>query len=296
MKKLVLVLILGIVCLKSNSQPVFGVFSKIGKAELKENGVYRPIKTGESLSETDYILVGENSYVALFHKLSGAPKEIRKAGEYSVKELSVGIKTEPSLMSKYTEFILSANSEETKRNRLSATGAVHRGVTDPINIFLPPAPSNRILGDVLFLKWETRDTHSGMFTIHIDDLMGDELVSFETEKNSLLVNLSDPKIINEQVFIVNIQSKENPNIKSAEYGVQRLANKTKRDEVELELKEVVSETKQSLLDYFILEGFYEQHGLIIEAHAMFEQMLQLEPEFITLKEAYSDFLKRNHIK
>src|SRR4051812_7248465 len=100
----------------------FKVLVNKGKNEVKSGDSWLPIKTGTSLKSTDEIKVQENAYVGLIH-VTGKPLEVKEAGKHKVVDLSAKVNGGSSVLSKYTDFILSANTQ--KKNNLTATGAVH---------------------------------------------------------------------------------------------------------------------------------------------------------------------------
>ena len=112
----------------------FKVLVNKGTNELKNGDVWQPIKTGASLKSGDELKLSDNAYIGLVHA-SGKPIELKQAGNYKVADLAAKVSgSGSSVLNKYTDFILSSNSAEAKKNRLSATGAVHRGEATAIQI------------------------------------------------------------------------------------------------------------------------------------------------------------------
>ena len=111
----------------------FKVLANKGVNEVKSGDTWMPLKTGASLKKNDEIKLGENSYIGLVHA-TGKPKELKVAGNYQVSKLEEQIGGGTSVLNKYTDFILSSNSAEAKKNRLSATGAVHRATESATGI------------------------------------------------------------------------------------------------------------------------------------------------------------------
>src|SRR6478752_5960533 len=132
----------------------FKVLANKGTNEIKSGDAWQPLKTGASLKDTDEIKLGDNSYIGLVHS-SGKPKEIKTAGNYKVKDLSSQIGTGSSLLNKYTDVILSSNSAEAKKNRLIATGAVHRDVESAaIKLVLPENQHSGIYNNLAVINWD----------------------------------------------------------------------------------------------------------------------------------------------
>ena len=117
----------------------FKVLANRGDNKIKTGEEWKPLKTGASLKAQDELIVSNDAYLGLVHA-SGKTMELRDAGNHKVSDLAKKVSQGgSSVASKYADFVLSKMSAEGKKNRLSATGAVHRGLGDPINIYLPNA-------------------------------------------------------------------------------------------------------------------------------------------------------------
>src|SRR5262245_31834962 len=113
----------------------FKVLANKGANEYKSGESWQAVKTGASLKPGDELKVSENAYLGLVH-VSGKPLELKQAGKYEVTKLAASVNAGTSVLAKYTDFILSSNSAEAKKNRLSATGAVHRGEPSLLSVYL----------------------------------------------------------------------------------------------------------------------------------------------------------------
>jgi hypothetical protein len=278
----------------SNGQSVFKVFANKGQIELKSGESRAPLKTGSNLKDEDVIIISENGYVALVHSASGTPKEIKTAGNYSVKDLAAEIKPGSSLVTKYTEFILSSNSPEAKKNRLSATGAVHRGLED-IHVFLPEQPHTKILNNKAIVRWESKSGHSGPYIVKLNNMFGDELSAMETTEHQVNIDLTDPKLAGEPDVLLKIMIKGDPRSSSRDFIIHKLKDQTKITELKKELKEFELD-EESAFNKIILAGFFEQQRLIIDAIGAYEDAIRMAPEVASYKEAYEEFLIRNRLK
>src|SRR6218665_3094361 len=96
----------------------FKVLANKGANEVKTGNAWAAVKTGASLKKEDELKVTENSYLGLVHA-SGKPMELKQAGTYKVADLAAKMNGGSSVLTKYTDFILSSNSAEAKKNRLS---------------------------------------------------------------------------------------------------------------------------------------------------------------------------------
>ena len=197
-------------------------------------------------------------------------------------------------MSKYTEFILSSNSAEAKRNRLSATGAVHRGLDD-IRVFLPEQPYTKVYNNAAVIKWETKSGQGGPFVVRMENMFGDLLMEQETGAQQIVIDLSNPKLATEQDLMVKVRSKSEARSSSREYIIHKMKDANQVQKIRSELSEF-DLSEENALNKFILAGFYEEHKLFIDAIAAYEDAIRLAPDVDSYKEAYEEFLLRNKLK
>lgn len=282
----------------SQSAAVFKVFANKGPTEVRTGGTPQALKIGSSLKSGDVLLLAEGCYVALIHSTTGKPQELRKAGSYSVADLEKGLSGSSGLVTKYTEFILSSNSDEAKKNRLSATGAVHRGLND-IDLFLPEARSkmNQIIGDSVLLSWESKSSKEGPYEVLVKDFYEKVLLTVPATTNKVRIKV--PKTNEYAVNVVVRRQGENGAgsgpflIKTANPANPKdseLARQVKSELAEMNIGEATA------LNKYILAGFYEQKNLLIDAIWAYEQATQLAPDVDTYKEAYNEFLLRKQLK
>jgi hypothetical protein len=277
----------------------FKVLAAKGGSEVKSGDVWQPIKTGATINKNDELKVGDNSYLGLVH-VSGKPKEIRQAGNYKVSKLEEEIGTGNSVLNKYTDFILSSNSAESKKNRLSATGAIHRGTdgtgaAPAIQIMLPENQHSGIFNSAAIISWEG-SVVPGPYIVVLNNMFGEELARAETPESQLRLDLTDPKFAKENAVLVQVYSKADPTKKSAEKLIKKLSP-VDQEKIKVSLGEIMGEVAEpTALNKFILAGFYENSFLFIDAVAAYEEAIRLAPEVQAYKDAYEDFLIRHGMK
>ena len=266
----------------------FKVLASKGKTEIKSVDGWQNLKVGASLSATDEVKIAENAYLGLMHA-NGKPLEIREARSFKVSELISRLGSGSSVLNKYTDFILSSNQE--KKNRLTATGAVHRGVKDVIIVYLPGSEKADLYGDKIGLQW-TGEEIPGPYQIIFTNLMDDNLAKFETSDNQLTVSLSEGLLKNEPVIKVKVVSKANPGQGSKDYIIKKLRTED-REKFTKSISEFSSSLDQeSALSKYIMAGFYEQNFLLNDAITAYQEAIKLAPDVPVYQEAYVDFLKR----
>ncbi len=272
----------------------FKVLANKGTNEVKTGESWQAIKTGASLKSADEVRLSENSYLGLIHK-SGKPLEVKKAGPYKVADLAAQIQGGgTSVLNKYTDFILSSNSAEAKKNRLSATGAVHRGLED-IKVYLPENQYSGVFSKKAIINWEA-EKGGAPYVVTFKNMFDDELLKVETPESSVEINLSDPKFLNESAILIEVRSKADPKMKSEQHLIKKLSA-AEQERVTKALSAIQSEVQEeTALNHFIMAGFYEENKLYIDAITAYEQAIKMAPDVDTYKEAYEEFLLRNKLK
>jgi len=272
----------------------FKVLANKGANEVKSGNDWLPVKTGASLKDQDELKLSANSYMGLVHA-TGKPLELKQPGSYKVSDLAAQIKTGSSVLTKYTDFILSSNSPEAKKNRLSATGAVDRGDNAAIQLMLPQNQHSGIYNNVAIISWAGTNV-PGPYIATIRNMFDDELSQLETPETSFQIDLTDPKFAKENALLIEVKAKNDPKQVSKQHLIKKLAP-AEQENVKKSLNEIMGEVQeQTALNKFILAGFYEENNLFIDAISAYEEAIKLAPDVTSYKEAYDDFLIRHGIK
>jgi len=287
----------GILSLANAQQTyTFKVLANKGANEIKAGDAWQSVKTGASLKPGDEIKLGENSYIGLIHS-SGKSLELKKAGSYKIADLASKMQGGASVLNKYADFILSSNSAEAKKNRLSATGAVHRaGSMEDIIVFLPENQYSSIYNTVAIINWESKSGNRGPFVITVQNMFGDDMIIKETPETTYTLDLNDPKLANEQHFLIQIRNKSDQKLLSAQHLIKKI-QPAEQQKIKALLAEFVGEmNEETALNKFIMAGFYEDNHLFIDAITAYEEAIKMAPDVDTYKEAYEEFLLRNKLK
>ncbi|MEO5976344.1 MAG: hypothetical protein ABIS36_08520 [Chryseolinea sp.] len=272
----------------------FKVLANKGSNEVKSGADWVPLKTGASLRSGDELKLSDNAYLGLVHS-SGKPLEVKKAGSYKVAILESQVKTGSGVLTKYTDFILSSNTPEAKKNKLSATGAVDRGENYAIKVKLPGNQNAGIFNNTAIVSWDGA-TAAGPYTVTVHNMFDDELAKYETPETSFQLDLNDGKLSKENAVLVEIKSKSDAKLVSKAYLIKKLAP-AEQATVKKSLSEISSDlSEDTALNKFILAGFYEQQNLYIDAITTYEQAIKLAPDVVAYKESYDDFLQRHGMK
>lgn len=265
----------------------FKVLASKGKTEIKSTNGWQDLKVGASLIATDEIKVSENAYLGLMHS-NGKPLEIKEAKSYKVSDLVTRLGSGSSVLNKYTDFILSSNDQ--KKNRLTATGAVHRGIKDVIIVFLPGTEKADLYGDKIGLQWAA-DGITGPYEVIFTNLLEDKLARFETTENQLTVSLNEGAFQKETNIMVKVVSKANPGQGSKDYVIKKMKGQA-REKFAKSISEFSSSLDGSALSKYIMAGFYEENFLLNDALTAYQDAIKLAPDVDMYKQAYAEFLVR----
>jgi hypothetical protein len=262
----------------------FRVLVSKGKTEVKSGEAWSAIKVGANLNASDEVKVAENSYLGLMHA-SGKPLEVKEPGNYNLADLSARLSKGSTVLNKYTDFILS--SEEDKKNKLAATGAVHRDVKMALKVFLPQTSEH--FGNKLAIGWQNPGNASQAEVI-VMDLGEDELARYKVDGTSLVIDLNDPKLNQSPQYLIQVVSKDGN--ESARYGIKRLKG-NRKTEIENAWNEVNGTLgNQTALELYIQAGFFENNLLLTDALTAYKLAAEMAPEVDMYREAYESYLQR----
>ena len=269
----------------------FKVLVNKGQNEVKVGDSWQPLKTGSTLKSGDEVKLVNNGYIGLIHA-QGKPLELKEAKVYKVRDLETQVGTSQSVLNKYTDFILSSNSE--KKNRLSATGAVHRG-GNSTKVFLPKSEVAFVYGDVVILDWE-RKADEGTYVVKLKSIFGDDLYTTEATTSTVTINLTDAKFASEDNIIVEVYPKSQPDKKPDPPFVIKRLSPADKERIKMQLAEIAPDVSDNnALSKLVLAGFFEQNKLLIDAGTAFQQAIQMSPDVDQFKEDYKSFLVRHLI-
>lgn len=264
----------------------FKVMVNKGNSEVKTGSKWEPVKTGMALNSGDELKVPVNAYLGLVH-VSGKPMEIKEDGPYKIADLAAKISGGTTVLNKYTDFILSANTE--KGNRLQATGAVHRGL-GIIKVYLPTPENSTVFEDNLIIPWDTEKI-KGPYKVEFNSMFGDELAKMETAEGFVKVNLNDSKFKIEDNIYVVVSSLSDATKVSDRFIIKRLS-KGDKERIKVALNQIEGVTsEENALGLYILAGFYESNLLLIDAITCYQKAIALEPD--AYKDSFKEFLIRN---
>lgn len=271
----------------------FKVLANKGDNKVKSGADWQPLKTGASLQDTDQLIVSDNAYLGLVHS-TGKTMELKDPGTHKVSDLVAKINTSgSSVASKYADFVLSKMSAEGKKNRLSATGAVHRGSNDAITVYMPSSVG--VYNDAAIIRWDSLEGENNAYVVTLNNMFGDELLTIETNEPNVELDLKSDQLAKENVVLLSVTSKKDESVKSSTHAIKRLPQ-SDAAKVKASLQELMADVnEETALNNYILAGFYEENNLLVDALTSYERAIELAPEVDSYQEAYEEFLLRNRL-
>lgn len=267
------------------AQPIaFMVLQSKGLTEVNTGDAWATLKVGAKLKTSDEIKVAISGSVVLYH-VSGKPLEVKEAGQYKVADLAAKVGKGSTALSKYTDFILSSNEE--KKTKLAATGAVHRGEKRAVEIYLPDPSKADLLSDSFSLNWKS-DGSAG-YTVIIMDPFEEELSKFETEETTVDLSFERLQIKEHQILIRIVSQSGNSSDKAV---VRRLTGNKQKKAIESIDALHLTATVDNAMDNYILANVYEDKLLLIDALTAYKAARDLEPEVEFFQQAYNEFIQR----
>ena len=274
----------------------FKVLANKGNNEIKSGDTWQPLKTGAALKSGDELKLSDNAYIGLVHN-SGKPVELKVTGVHKVSSLESKVGNGSSVLNKYADFVLSSNSAESEKNRMSATGAVHRDITSAaaINLLLPDKEHSGVFNQTAIISWEAGAV-TGPFVVTVMNMFEDVLTKEETPGNSFEIDLRESKYATETAILIEVSLKANPKQISKRHLLKKLST-AEVEKISAALEEMSPQlSDRNAMNELFLAGFYEQNELLIDAIYAYQQAIRLQPDVPTFKESYEEFLQRNKLK
>ncbi|MBX2967349.1 MAG: hypothetical protein KF845_14480 [Cyclobacteriaceae bacterium] len=279
-------LLLIIPAMLNAQQYAFKVLRSTGSTEIKSGEAWQPLKVGSQLKPSDEIKVPANGYLGLLHA-SGKALEVKEAGNHKIVDLASKVSKGSSALNKYTDFILSTNEE--KKNKLAATGAVHRGIKKGIMLCLPTDPGKaEVLGEHFLALW-TGDS-SSTYRVTVMDFAEDVLAFYDVTTPYAVIDLGE-KVAGTPQILVQVTSSEG-NV-SEKYTIKKLTGHKKKKMAD-DVATLGLFSEPNGLEKFMLASYFESRLMIIDALTAYKEAAELEPD--VYQEEYENFLSRLEFK
>ena len=281
---------------------VFRVLANKGSNQVKKAGSSSAtaLKTGSKLGAGDQIIAAQGVYIGLVHR-TGKTMELRTPGTHNVNDLEGKVsKGSASVANRYMSFVMNKMSEEdgdvnrNYRRNLNATGAVERATgSAAIKMMLKDAKNpNKVYNSKATIRWEPSEETS-TYVVTVKNVFDEVLFNSETGETMAEIDFTQDKLANERFVIVNVKSKDNEDLKSRDYGIQRVSPE-EANEITAQLTSLKNELgEESALNRIVFASFYEENNLYLDALTEYEQAVQLSPDVEDFKAIYEEFIIAN---
>jgi hypothetical protein len=261
-----------------------------GDVKLQRGMDVRTAVPGMPVSPDESIVVSESSYVSLVHK-TGQTRELREEGQYQLNKLVSGkVSDEKSLKTMmYADYVISKMTPEGKKNRLGATGYyVKTRVRGPEKIRLHMPSAGKFYNPDPIISWESDG--SGKYRVEVRNMYQDVLKVMDVSENRIRLDLDEDEMFDESTFLVKVFSEGS----ESEFYAMRRLNGAKEISLLAEI-ETLNNAGQTPADKLLLAGLYEYHNLLTDAHTCYLEAMKAAPDVMIYREAYEEFLLRNHL-
>lgn len=296
----------------------FKVFGS--KGNNTANGM--PLKVGAKLKDSETVTV-EGAYLGLSNT-SGKTVEITSKGTYKIKDL-VGQalkQANSSLTSKYAAFVVNEltkdDGETPTQNRskyMNKTGSVDRDTKD-IVIMLPQVGlaenteasevSTKFYSNSIALHWflKAKPTEEIKgYRVFVMDMSEKVYLAQDVTGSSVILNLTG-EVAQQTTLLVKavpIAVKEVPanltddKLSQNEKGIViHRTEEAQTKQIAADLKEICVNPDETI-NKLIAARYFEENGLFIDAIAMYEEVIKMNPNQEKYKKLYQDFLNANKL-
>lgn len=279
----------------------FKVLAISGNVKVLNNGNWKDLKFNNSIFQTDKVKIEKNAYLGLVHS-SGKTLEIKKEGEYSVKDLASGISNKgANLTKKLTNYVINQISDaddmmanKDYRQSMSITGSVERSLemSDPnaekpifIQVHFPR--KTRVLNNNILLKWDPVESIKS-YNITIHDRFDREITKIETQDNIATIDLDEIELEKGVYYFISLNSADNLTAISDTFAFS-VTDELETEKIMQEEKEIRQNIDESALSKILLASFYEQKGLYIEAEKYYQDAVNTSPDVDSFNKMFSMF-------
>ncbi len=282
---------------------IFRVLANEGTNKVRKAGSSSviPLKTGSKLVNGDEILAAKGAYIGLVHR-TGKTLELRTPGTHNIRELEGKISTGTAIVaSRYMNFVMDKINEKGRvingndhRRNLNTTVVVERATASAaIKMMMKEINNaNKVYGDRITIKWEGIQGTSA-YLITVKNIFNQVLLIGETSSTKVSLDLTTEKLAKERFIIVSVQSRDDEELKSRDFGIQRILP-AQEPEFTSQLTILKNELQEeSSLNKIILASFFEENNLYLDALTLYEDAVNLSPEVEDYKAIYEEFILTN---
>lgn len=273
---------------------VFRVMANTGSNVFKPVSAsdWSPVKRGVAFNSGDVVRIADKAYLGLIHK-TGKTVELINPGEFKIDDIVLNIDAQKKgIGGKYTEYVM--NTLDNSSNMEDYDDLITRGGEKTIHVTMPAA--SEVLNSKQIISWKESGTgEPGTYTISIKGIFEDLLLEEEVKANEYELDLDNPALKDENMFVVTVSSIGPDKVTSNEYAIDRLSEQetVKYFQEVTEIRENLGEL--STLDYVVLASYYEGKGLIVDANTAYQQAIKQSPDLQDVQDLFDMFKARHNL-
>ncbi len=284
----------------------FKVMASSGAVKVYNNDSksWTDAKIGTKVKAQDKLKLSKNAYLSLIHK-SGRSLELKKSGEFNVRELSNSINSKKSnVTSKFADYLIDEISSsddllaEGNRN-MSTTGSVTREIDQPFmkknSLKLNSPRKVNFLGKVFTFNWLQKPGIK-KYEFILSDRFDRPVFTKEVASTSITLNADELKLEKNTYYFWKVKAKGDDKTISEDACFMVLSNDKSKailDTVKLIKDDLGNENTAT--SRIILAAYYEQNYLIDEALQNYREAVRLAPDVELYQKLYQRFLNRINI-
>lgn len=252
---------------------------------------YVNLTTGTEIFTGDKIIISDSkTYLGIVDK-KGNTMELKKAGVYNSDELLKALEmSKGNLAQKYIDYLVKDMTKESEAaaHNMSVTGAVDRSTDrSQINLFIPGG-AEAVKGNAA-IKWMGNEKTKSYEIVFLN--MFDEVILKE--------KTTDPMWVGD-LSKLSAEDGEPLKVKVTEAGNNKVASKAVAvtladgDKASLVTKEAPADARNqqqnSAISDLVVGGYYQKHGLYMNALFYFHRARTAEPGVEAYTQAYNSLL------
>lgn len=252
---------------------------------------YVNLTTGTQIFKGDKIIISDSkTYLGIVDN-SGNTMELKKAGVYNSDELLKALEmSKGTLAQKYIDYLVKDMTKESEAaaHNMSVTGAVDRSTDrSQINLFIPNGVE-AVKGNAA-VKWLGNENTKSYEIVFLN--MFDEVVFKDVTNEALWVgDLSKLSLDAGEPLKIKVVEADDKSVSSKPVAVQ-LADRDKTTLVKKEAPvDAGTDGQNSAISDLVVGGYYQKHGLYMNALYYFHRARTAEPGVEAYEKAYNGLL------
>lgn len=273
----------------------FRVLASKGDNFIQRSGSYQSydLEAGLKLKEGDKLITSANSYVGLVHR-NGKTLEVQERGTFTISTLESRIgNREGGIAGQYMNLVIDRVEGNGTVVERDAPAVVRGARAAEIKMLIKETKNaNLVLGDQVTVNWVERKDLSP-YVVRVKNIFDEELMVIETTQPKIRLDFTQNRLARERFIIVGVSSKADEDLRSRDYGIQRLTPLQGR-RLMYQLADLKRQFgNESSLNKLVYASFYEANGLYLEALDQYQEAMSISPDVTDFQAMYENFVLTN---